>query len=115
MTGKVNRGIAIFAALLAIDAVLAVSSMAMAIVFTLSLSHQPLLVATAIMIALSAIFAYAIPFFLSAMFSRINMRKVIVKSAEIETTDVEKIAQALSWRIKPTKRLVRKCIKRNYI
>ena len=115
MGGKNKKGTLILAVLCITAAVISVICASLAILFSYVLTYDPMLIATGVSISVSAISAYTVPFFLSAMFTRINMDKIIKKATELGTTDAGEIAVALSWRIKKTKRLVKKCIRKNYI
>ena len=115
MIGRIKKGVVLFSVLTAIAALVSAILATLAIVFAFKLTYEPMLISTAVCGAISAIFAYSIPFFLSALCSRVNMDKVARSATALGTTDAEKIAHALEWRVKPTSRLVRKCIKKKYI
>ena len=115
MNGRIKKGIALFAVLSAGSAVISVISATLAIIFACTLTYDAMLMSTAISCVVSMIFAYLIPFFLAAIVVRLNMNKVAKCSMKIGTADSEKIAQALMWRIKPTLRLVKRCIRKKYI
>ena len=108
---KIKKGIVLFALILATDAVACAVSVSLTFAFLYRQSY----ISMFILLGLSMLFAYAIPFFLAALLWRFNAKKVSAMAIRLDTTDAELIADGLEWRLKPTQRLVKKCIKRKYI
>ena len=111
MTDKIKKGITLLIALLAMD--VALSAVVISLTFVLLYSHN--YIAMFVSIGLSAMFAYAIPFLLAELLWHFNAARVSSMAIKLNTTDPEAIADGLTWRLKPTIRVIKKCVKRKYI
>lgn len=111
MKDKIKRGIVAYSVLLAVFAATSAVAIALTLVFLFKTQYLYMFIS----LGISALLAYTLPFFLAALLKRRNAAKVCVTANELDTTDAEKIADALGWRIKPTKRVLNRCIRKKYI
>ena len=115
MSRRIKAGISFFSVLLACAILVTVVSSCLAVAFAFTMERNLMVIAVVVSIAVASLFALSIPLNLAVIFSLVNVGKVAKAGTELGTTNVEVIAQALSWRIGPTERLVKKCIRKKYL